>query len=168
MKRKYGGYIIGFLVTVAVGILLRCLYAASPNPVLATLAPINNSPWELGTMVFWPYLPGALVTHRLTGQTGSRSGHCCVLLLMSFAMMVTCWVARPFLDSSLGVYLGVLALGILLYALVLRKKMMGGELFWYTLAILLGIAFVLFTAMPPSGSFFTAPSEVSSMAFLPW
>jgi len=167
VKKRYGGYILSFVIAVAAGVLLRCLYAASPNPVMATLAPVNNSPWELGKMVFWPYLAGALATHRLTHREDSRAGQCLTLIGMTFMMILGCWAGRRFFDSCLAIWLIVLAAGIVLYATVLRKKTLGGELLWYALAILLGIAFVLFSAMPPASSLFTDPAHVAAMATIP-
>ena len=167
VKKRYGGYILGFVITVAAGVLLRCLYAASPNPVMATLAPMNNSPWELGKMVFWPYLAGALATHRLTHREDSQAGQCLTLIGMTLVMILGCWAGRRFFESCLAIWLIVLAAGIVLYATVLRKKKLGGELLWYALAILLGIAFILFSAMPPAGSLFTDPANVAAMATIP-
>lgn len=158
VKKETGGYLLCLTVTVAAGIGLRCLYAAAPHPVLATLAPVNNSPWELGKMVFWPYLAGVLTTRRLRGRQESHAGQCLTLTGMSLAMMLSCCLVRSFCDSCLAVWLTVLAAGLALYAAVLRKKTPGSEWLWYALAILLGIAFVLFSAMPPSGALFTPSS----------
>ena len=63
-----------------------------------------------------------------------------------------------------ALWLVVLALGVALYALVLRRWLWGGELLWYTLAILLGIAYLLLTAMPPEGGIFVDLTGVPTMA----
>ena len=62
------------------------------------------------------------------------------------------------------IYLLLLLLGLLLYAFVLRRNLWGGELLWYTLAILLGIAYLLLTVMPPQGALFTPPLCVPTVA----
>ena len=49
-----------FLAAAAAAVLLRGLAAALPCPATEVLSPINESPWELGKLVFWPYLTAAL------------------------------------------------------------------------------------------------------------
>ena len=65
------------------------------------------------------------------------------------------------------VWLVVLAAGIALYGLVLRRWLPGGELLWYTLAILMGIAYLLVTAAAPEGALFSDPLGVPTMS-IPW
>ena len=78
-------------------------------------------------------------------------------------------LARLVLKNAPRVYawalwLVVLAAGVALYALVLRRRMWGGEVLWYTLAICLGIAYLLLTAMPPQTGIFLDPTGVPTMA----
>ena len=49
---------------------LWLLHRTFPCPLTALLAPANGSPWEMGKLLFWPYLPAALVIWRL-GPEGS-------------------------------------------------------------------------------------------------
>ena len=88
--------------------------------------------------------------------------------LMPLMMVVLC--ALLGVDSrqeSVLIWLAVLTAGLVLYALVLRRWLWGGELLWYTLAILLGIAYLLLTALPPMGGIFTDPADVSAMLTIP-
>ncbi|MBQ0038395.1 MAG: hypothetical protein KBS74_06975 [Clostridiales bacterium] len=153
-------------VTVAVGILLWWLYARFPNPVTAILAPITGSPWETGKLIFWPYIAGALLEWKISGGTGSRSGHCMILVLMPLLLTALCWLGPAFPVAV--VWLTVLSVGAALYAFVLRRRLWGGELLWYTLAILLGIAYLLFTVLPPMGGPFTDSADVSAMGTIPY
>ena len=58
-------YLWAFLLTAAAAVLLRGLAVTLPSPATEVLSPINESPWELGKLVFWPYLCGALLLWRL-------------------------------------------------------------------------------------------------------
>ena len=163
MKRTILRYVGGFAVTLAAAVLLQALYMAHPDPLTGTLAPINKSPWEQSKALFWPYLCGALLIWGLGGETKQRGGHCALLFLMP----LLCMIAFSFLpEANPRLIWGlILAGGITLYALVLDRKLWGGELLWYTMAILLGIAYILFTALPPTWSIFLDPRDV--MTFVP-
>jgi hypothetical protein len=167
VKREIIGDLICFAVTVVTAILLRCLQEMMPNPVFATLTPLDNSPWKLGKLVFWPLIVGELATRRMTEGATARGGAYLTLLLTTGVMIAMSWLLRGYLTSSLSVYLVVLAAGILLYALVLRKKCPCGELVWAAAAILLGILFLLFTAMPPAGALFMDSQQAAALVTIP-
>ena len=161
MRRNAARYVTGYGVTVLAGVLLQCLQEEVGGVVLGVLSPVNASPWELGKLCFWPYLMGALLIWRLGDGEDSRGGHCALLVGMSLAMTALTY----FLPGAAEVLrYTVPAAGIALYALVLRRRLRGGELLWYTLAVLLGIAYLLLTAAAPEGTLFTAPSALPTMA----
>ena len=165
MRRKLARYVIGYGVTVLTGVLLACLQQEIGGVVLRVLAPMNESPWELGKLCFWPYLAGALLIWRLGDGEDSRGGHCALMVLMPLVMTALCALLAPRAPGMMAaLWLVVLALGVALYALVLRRWLWGGELLWYTLAILLGIAYLLLTAMPPEGGIFADLTGVPTMA----
>ena len=64
----------------------------------------------------------------------------------------------------LMLWLVVLAAGVALYGLGLRRWLRGGELLWYVLAILMGIAYLLVTAAAPEGALFSDPLGVPTMS----
>ena len=161
MRRNGARYAIGYGVTVLTGVLLECLYTQTGSVVIRVIAPMNASPWELGKLCFWPYLVGALLIWRLGDGTDSRGGHCALLVGMPLVMTALCAV-QPAAAEVLR--FAVPAVGIALYALVLRRKLCCGELLWYTLAILLGIAYLLLTAAAPEGALFADPSALPTMA----
>ena len=161
MDRNGARYVIGYGVTVLTGVLLECLYAQVGGVVMRVLAPMNGSAWEMGKLCFWPYLVGALVIWRLGEGTDSRGGHCALLVGMPLMMTALAYFlpgAAPVLRYA------VPAGGIGLYAWVLRRRLWGGELFWYTLAILLGIAYLLLTAAAPEGALFADPPALPTMS----
>lgn len=164
MKTKT--YIGGFLASVLLGLILLWLRSRfATNPLVMVLSPMNGSAWEMSKLAFWPYLGGALVIWRGTAAGSSRGGHCMLLILMPLVMVLLGWLCRI---NGNYLWAAVLCAGIGLYALLLRKKVWGGELLWYTLAILLGIAYILFSVLPPFGGPFTDPADVAVMAAIPY
>ena len=165
MEGKGARYVMGYCVSVLTAVLLWCLRQELGGVVMEILLPVNASPWEMGKLCFWPYLPGALLIWRLGDGTDSRGGHAALLVLLPLALTAVCCFA-PLHDyqTVLGVWLVVLAAGIALYGLVLRRWLPGGELLWYTLAILMGIAYLLVTAAAPEGALFTDPMGVPTMS----
>ena len=53
------------------------------------------------------------------------------------------------------------------YALLLRR-IQSGELLWYAALLLLAIACILFSILPPAGVLFTDPADVSAIAPIPF
>ena len=64
-------YLWAFLLAAAAAVLLRGLAQALPCPATEVLSPMNESPWELGKLVFWPYLAAALLLWRLEPEDGT-------------------------------------------------------------------------------------------------
>ena len=155
-------YLPSFLSAAACAALLYGLSVRFPNPLTQALSPVNASPWELGKRAFWPCLPAVLALRRLDGGS-SRSGLCAAILLsVGAAMALGAAALAPVLLCPLAA-----AVGLASYALVLRR-LRGGELLWYTALILLSIAYILFTILPPSGALFTDPGGVSAVAPIPF
>ena len=165
MEGRGARYVIGYCVTVLTAVLLWCLRQELGGVVMDVLLPKNGSAWEQGKLCFWPYLAGGLLIWRLGTKEDSRGGHCALLVLMPLALTAVCYFV-PLHNHQvvLGAWLLVLAAGIALYGLVLRRHLWGGELLWYTLAILMGIAYLLLTAAPPEGTLFADPMGVPTMA----
>lgn len=155
-------YLLSFCTAAACAALLYGLSVRFPNPLTQVLFPVNGSPWELGKLALWPGLCAALVLRRLDGG-GSRSGLCAAVLLSMGAAMA---LGAAGLPSVLLCPLAA-AVGLIAYALALRR-LRGGELLWYTALILLSIACILFTILPPSGALFADPADVSAVAPIPF
>lgn len=161
-------YLWAFLAAAAAAVLLRGLAAALPCPATEVLSPINESPWELGKLVFWPYLTAALLLWRLEPlESVSRGGHCAALLAATALMVLLChflWGVLP-----LWLLFCIAAAGAMaLYHFLLRRRLPGGELLWYLLAVLLGVAYLLLTALPLTGGIFLDPRDAAAMATIPY
>ena len=76
-----------------------------------------------------------------------------MLLLLMPALVMAGRLLLPRVSPAI-LCAAVLAVGLALYGTVLRRKVWGGALLWYALAVLLGIAFLLLTALPPRGVLF--------------
>lgn len=161
-------YLWAFLLSLSVAAILWALYVALPCPATAVLTPISQSPWELGKLVYWPYLCGALLLWRLEkGGTSSPGGHCAALLSSTALMLLLCYffgMTLP-LPLLLGFALGG---GMLLYHALLRRRLLGGQLMWYLLAIALGVAYLLLTALPLEVGIFLDPRGAAAMAPIPF
>ena len=158
MKR----YILGFFTAAAAALWL--LHRTFPCPLTALLTPVNGSPWEMGKLLYWPYLPAALVIWRMTPERQGRGGHCLLLAAMPLCMTGLCWLLP---GRGLRLWSLILAGGLTLHGQVLVRRLRGGELLWYVLAILLGIAYLLLTVRAPSAGPFADPSA-PAMAAIPF
>ena len=116
-------YILGFFTAAAAAAALWLLHRTFPCPLTALLAPANGSPWEMGKLLFWPYLPAALVIWRLSPERGSRGGHCLLLAAMPLCMAGLCWLLP---GRWLRLWSLVLAGGLTLHGTVLSRRVPGG------------------------------------------
>lgn len=154
----------GLPVTAAAAAALWLLHRTFPCPLTALLTPVNGSPWEMGKLLYWPYLPAALVIWRMTPERQGRGGHCLLLAAMPLCMTGLCWLLP---GRGLRLWSLILAGGLTLHGQVLVRRLRGGELLWYVLAILLGIAYLLLTVRAPSAGPFADPSA-PVMAAIPF
>ena len=118
----------------------------------------------MGKLLYWPYLPAALVIWRMTPERQGRGGHCLLLAAMPLCMTGLCWLLP---GRGLRLWSLILAGGLTLHGQVLVRRLRGGELLWYVLAILLGIAYLLLTVRAPSAGPFADPSA-PVMAAIPF
>lgn len=151
-----------FLTAAVCAVLLYCLYLKAPDPLTRALAPRNGSPWELGKLAFWSMLPAALALHRL--ERGSSRGGLCAAVLLAFVLAAA---LTPLGLPPAILYLLSFAAALTVYALLLHR-IQGGELLWYAALLLLAIACILFSILPPAGALFTDPADVSAIAPIPF
>lgn len=151
-----------FLTAAVCAVLLYCLYLRFPNPLTQALAPRSACPWELSKLAYWSMLPAGILLHRMEPDS-ARGGLCAaVLLAAAGAVLLGMTGAAPVM-----VCLTAFAVSLAAYALILRR-IRSGELLWYTALILLAIAYILFSILPPSGALFTDPADVSVIAPIPF
>ena len=161
---RLSGFPASPLRAAAAAAALWLLHRTFPCPLTALLAPANGSPWEMGKLLFWPYLPAALVIWRLSPERGSRGGHCLLLAVMPLCMAGLCWLLP---GRWLRLWSLVLAGGLTLHGTVLSRRVPGGELVWYVLAILVGIAYLLLTVGAPDIGPFADPAA-AAMGTIPF
>ena len=147
-------YILGFFTAAAAAAALWLLHRTFPCPLTALLAPANGSPWEMGKLVIW----------RLGPEGGCRGGHCLLLAAMPLCMAGLCWLLP---GRWLRLWSLVLAGGLTLHGTVLSRRVPGGELVWYVLAILVGIAYLLLTVGAPDIGPFADPAA-AAMGTIPF
>ena len=140
------------LAAILAGTALHFLYRWAPNVATALVSPVNESLWEHGKLVFWPYLLAALWINR------GRPGGICPWLLalpLQLALMLALGYGYHILLGGealwvdIAIYAAVMALGFWLpncFSGPFRgvKWALPG-----ILAVLLGILFALFTLWPP-------------------
>ena len=140
------------------GGLLHFLYAWLPNGATALLSPVNESLWEHGKLLFWPYLAAALWLNR--GRPGGIRPWLLTLLGMVGAMLALGYVYHVLLrgDSlwlDLALYAGLMALGFVLPARSSGPFRGRGWLMVIALTWVLAGLLFWFTLHPPQGALFT-------------
>lgn len=155
-----------FLLAAAAAVILRGLAAAFPGPVTDVLSPVNESPWEMGKLAFWPYLCAAMALWRMTPEANFRGGHC-LAALSSTAVMIILWGLLWGTVPAYILFSASMGGGMALYSVICKKKW-GDGMAWYLAAVLLGVAYVLLTARPLSGGIFRIPGDVSTMGTIPF
>ena len=135
------------------GVLLYCLRLRFPNPLTEALGPANASPWETGKLVFWAMLPAAAVLRRLEGSGGAGLRAASLLgagLGLALAAAGTAPAAAALLAAAMALGVHALALG----------RLGGDALPWYGAVILLAVAYLLFSILPPTGRLFAEQAGV--------
>ncbi len=155
-----------FLATVA-GAALHFLYTLLPNLATAFLAPVNESLWEHGKLIFWPGL-AALLLER--GESERRTERCACLLLAMAGMLAIGWVYHGLLHGSslmfdIILYVAMMAVAFLLPARLSLGK--GWRLPLLVATALLGTAILLFTLLPPNCALFSDPGLADVWERLP-
>ena len=156
-----------FLLAAAAAVILRGLAVTFPGPVTAVLSPVNESPWEMGKLAFWPYLCAAVALWRMEPPgVNFRGGHC-LAALAATAVMAALWNLLWGIAPVYLLFSASIGSGMLLYHAIYRKKW-GNGMAWYLAAVLLGVAYVLLTARPLAGGIFRIPGDVSAMGTIPF
>lgn len=149
--------ILAFVLTVLAGSGLHFVYGLCPNGVTALFSPVNESIWEHGKILFWPYLAAAvwLTWGRPTGLCPwllVGVGIC--LLMFGIGYLIHVVLGWESLAADLVLYVALLALG---FWLPTRISGPFSGLRWRLpalLAAVLVLAMVWFTFHPPQGALF--------------
>ena len=159
-----------FVITTLAGACLHFLYDFFPNPVTALFSPVNESIWEHLKLIYWPYLAALFVVTGKAGR-GNRGGWLFTLLVISVAMLIVGYVYHISLGGTsmafdIGLYVILMALGFWLPGRL--KSVPGSGTAVFFLVVLLGVAIVLFTFLPPDHVLFADLSGVNTWYTIPY
>ena len=84
MKRRY---IIAFVLAALVGVGLHFLYNLCPNPLVALIAPVNESVWEHLKLLFWPFLAAGWILYTNDRRPGLFGAWMAAELLMPAVLL---------------------------------------------------------------------------------
>ena len=158
-----------FVLATLAGVCLHFLYTLLPNPVTALFSPVRESIWEHLKLVYWPYLAAmALVTGK--AGRGQRGTWLFSLLVISVALLVIAYVYHISLEGSstffhIGLYVALMAVGFVLPGRL--KDTAGRSSPVFFLVVLLGVAIILFTFLPPDHILFSDLSGVHTWYTIP-
>ena len=161
--------VLAALAAMALGIFLHFLHGWFPNGITALFAPVRESLWEHGKIIFWPYLLAALWLNR--GRPGgirpwllTLSGMVGATLFLAYGYHIllggdTLWV-------DIALYLLVMAAGFWLAGR--SSGPFSGPLWALTIpaTVLWGLLFLLFTLWPPLGPLFDDLSQAMARLFM--
>ena len=168
MRKRLIHAILGWLLAIGIALMLRWLYAVWPNRLTGLLAPVSQSPWEWGKAAYWPGLAALLLMRWMNPDDRPQGAGWWLLTILPLATCGICWALQTAELPVFWVWPTVLAAGLLLDTLLRRRGPRGTALLPLTVAVLLGIAYILLTVLPPMGGPFTDPSDVSAMATIPY
>lgn len=158
------------LVTMLLGAGLHFLYSAVPGAITALLSPVNESLWEHGKIIFWPYLLAAVWLNR--GRPGGIRPWllalplmCLLMLLLGYWYHITLGGEAMWVDLVL--YVLIMALGFWLPTRFSGpfqgvKWMLPGAA-----VLVLGVLIALFTLWPPEHILFADLSGASAWFQIP-
>lgn len=161
---------IAFVAATAAGVCLHSLYTLLPCPATALVAPVRESLWEHVKLLYWPCLIAGLALRR---QQPELLGQRAFALLAATAGMLG--IGYLYHISFQG---DSLIFDIVLYLLMMAVFFLLPHLlhqpFWQSfrevlvlLVLVLGIATLLFTFLPPNGLLFTDLSGTPTWVTLP-
>ena len=162
--------LIAFVLTTLAGVCLHFLYDLLPSFFSALFSPVQESIWEHLKVIYWPYLAAMLVVTGKAGR-GLRGSWLFSLLIISVAMLVIGYVYHISLGGSstvfdIGLYVALMAIGFFLPTRLNDTAGRSAPVFF--LVVLLGVAIVLFTFLPPDHILFSDLSEVHTWYTIPF
>lgn len=161
---------IAFVAATVAGACLHFLYTLLPCPATALVAPVRESLWEHVKLLYWPCLIAGLALRR---QQPELLGQRAFALLAATAGMLGIGYLYhiPFQGDSLifdiVLYLLMMAVFFLLPYLLHQPFWQNFREVLVLLVLVLGIATLLFTFLPPNGLLFTDLSGTPTWVTLP-
>lgn len=161
---------IAFVAATVAGACLHFLYTLLPCPATALVAPVRESLWEHVKLLYWPCLiAGLALRSRQPGLLGQRAF---ALLAVTAGMLGIGYLYHiSFQGDSLifdiVLYLLMMAVFFLLPHLLHQPFWQSFREVLVLLVLVLGIATLLFTFLPPNGLLFTDLSGTPTWVTLP-
>ena len=171
MPRLSGKLLTAFVAVTLAGACLHFVHDFFSNPVVALIAPVNESIWEHLKIIYWPFLVGALVLCRRSGRD-SLGPWLLALLAICAAMLATGYLYHVTAGGDsvafdIGLYVLLMGVGFLLAAAFNRPAVRRRTDLLLLLTIALGGAMVLFTFLPPDHVLFADLSGVNTWQVIP-
>ena len=170
MPRLNKTELILLAVATVAGACLHFLYTLLPCPATALVAPVRESLWEHVKLLYWPCLIAGLALRRRQPELlGQRAF---ALLAATAGMLGIGYLYHiPFQGDSLifdiVLYLLMMAVFFLLPYLLHQPFWQNFREVLVLLVLVLGIATLLFTFLPPNGLLFTDLSGTPTWVTLP-
>jgi drug/metabolite transporter (DMT)-like permease len=165
-------YLIAFFIATLFGAFLHFLFSLLPNAAAALFSPVAESLWEHLKLIFWPFLIASFfLTRRRPGGWGP---HLFALLLSSGLMLLFGWLYHILLGHESLRFDVVFYVIMMALAFLLAGKLPEKGFIWRWrsvagfLVLVLGVAIVLFTFLPPGGALFADLSGAATWANIPY
>ncbi len=162
--------LLAFVLTTLAGACLHFLYDLFPNAVTAIISPVNESIWEHLKLIYWPYLTAMLL---VTGKAGKehRGSWLFSLFVICIAMLAAGYLYHISFEGDrvafdIGLYVVLMSIGFWLPSQL--KESTGRSSAVFFLIVLLGVAIVLFTFLPPDHILFADLSSVHTWYSIPF
>ena len=151
--RLSGKLLTAFVAVTLAGACLHFIHDFFPNPIVALIAPVNESIWEHLKILYWPFLLGVLLLCRRDGRDGlgpwllSLLSICAAMLAAGYLYHVA--AGGDSLAFDIGLYVLLMGAGFLLAAVFNRPAVRRSTDLLLLLTAALGGAVVIFTFLPP-------------------
>ncbi len=167
MSRLSRSVLLAFAAAVVAGSCLHFLHALLPCPVTALFAPVSESLWEHGKLLYWPCLVTGLL---LRDRPGPRA----FSLLLAAAVMLAAGygyhicLGGESLLFDIVLYVLSMAVSLLLPYFLDGPVWEKGQGLLLLLVLALGAVLLVFTFLPPSGLLFTDLSGANTWSTYPY
>jgi hypothetical protein len=159
--------LIGIVFIVVFGSLLHFTYEwSNSNPVVGAFSAVNESVWEHLKLVFYPTVVFALIEFGLIRRLVANfwlaktvGVYVMVATIPAIFYVYTAFIGESILAVDISSFVFAVVLGQLVSLKLLTYRRLSGRITWIALIFLigLGVAFLVFTYMPPNQPIFQDP-----------
>lgn len=166
VKEPFTRFALRFPLTLGLGAVLLLLHDALSGGVFGALLPRNASAWELSKLAFFPPLLCLALTARQSGGLRETLRRAAAPVFLASLLMALAGTLTSSLTRETAV---LMLLWIVLTALTLAlAERWRGSAVWTVLLAALGVAYVLFSFLPPALPPFLEPGDAAAMAPIAW